>query len=130
MSEDAPGDGDRVLITIPATVDSEGDHHLAPGVVGDCSRPDHWIRRQSVVKVEPAPRHLPTEIGSLILAWVHFGDANPRLLKLVHERIRDDDPMEDAWCVVGARDWVRAEDIVNGWVQIDPSTLRPLEDPS
>lgn len=73
MSTDyQPKPGDEVLLTVRATVDDGGDYRLP------CARhhagPDAevWLHRdnEDVIRVEPAPVKLPTDLGAVILAEV------------------------------------------------------------
>lgn len=76
---------------------------------------------------DPLPELLPTEAGSLILAKVrHHG---LRLLQLLPSQTGHPASGGRTWDIVGAGDWVDVADIGEDWVQIDPETLLPVEQP-
>jgi hypothetical protein len=112
------------LVTLRLKLDSEDGYVLPREAVG-CYAGVHWIKRgPHIVKVEPAPRELPTEQGSLILA--HITPSAPSLLELAfHDGV-------PAWFYADAMSFgpVMVSEIGTDWVQIDPKTLRPIEDPS
>lgn len=108
------------LVTLRLKLDSE-DGYVLPREALGCYAGVHWIKLgPHIVKVEPARRELPTEIGSLILARVDRLLV-PSLLSLGTSN--------------GAPTWFYADtfgpvmigEIGPDWVQIDPETLRPVE---
>ena len=116
----APRKGDKVLVTVYAVARGEGCGFDVSGPDFEVKQPDPFGFGPSapcVAKVEPAPRNLPTEYGALILANVG-GRGIPCLLRLD----RDGDWTNEG-CVAGV------DEILPGWDQIDPDTLRPVDQP-
>lgn len=125
MSDSKLENGDRIHITMLATVTAGGTRCTIEDAVDlQTLSSTHYLDLDgpNVVRVEPAPRPLPTEFGALILAYLNVSTA-PRLLTLGQH---DERP---AWFCSGfmSAGPVYVTEIGPGWVQIDPETLRPLE---
>lgn len=112
------------------TVETEGTAHHCGGVVfiRDQDGHDHRLYPGDGL-VETYTPPLPSSEGAVILARTRaLGCSEPDLVLLTafsDPRSPGDDIV---WSVAGAGDWVEPEQILPGWVQIDPATLRPTTD--
>ena len=113
------------LVTLRLRVGGEGGYTLPEGAV-DWDDSGHWLLEPGdhIIKVEDVPRPLPTELGSLILARVDRDDGAVVRFPAMALTLSS---QGDWW---GNAERVRTEAIQSDWVQIDPATLRPVEEES
>ncbi len=101
-------------ITLKAYKDADGDYCLVP--FGEGPR---YISRNNpaLVKVEQLPRELPTRAGTVLLIKVE-GGLHPLVAIL---------GLDGLW-TTPSRLLLQPEDFLPDWVEINPSTLRPIDD--
>lgn len=128
MSDYTPKPGEEVLLTVRAVAGAYSEGNFGYKVLsGDGENNSTWFAiwgsNPRIVKVEPVPPPpLPTEFGSMILAKFS-GSVAPSLLELGTSN------GSPAWFYADAVSGgpVSTGSILPNWVQIDPTTMRPIE---